>query len=171
MHRDAKPVCCTFPSHIATIVTWACELETACRGVSKVKKYRTSPFTDITIIVVVAVIMIIICGSITCCNDDDNNNNNNNERISRVPYHVKHAQLRWTYADTKIQTHDSYYWLLDSNWAFRLCSLMIYVLYFLLLVVFMWLAYHRDICNQLFSNLCTVYSRVFGFVSSCNALW
>ena len=28
--------------------------------------------------------------------DDDNNNNNNdnNERISRVPFHVKHTQLR-----------------------------------------------------------------------------
>ena len=24
----------------------------------------------------------------------DNNNNNNNERISRVPFHVEHAQLR-----------------------------------------------------------------------------
>ena len=51
----------------------------------------------------------------TCwCNDDDNNsnndrnnnnnnNNNNNERISRVPLHEKHAQLRWTGANTKIQ--------------------------------------------------------------------
>ena len=33
-------------------------------------------------------------------NDDDdddhnnNNNNNNSERISRAPFHVKHAQLR-----------------------------------------------------------------------------
>ena len=30
-----------------------------------------------------------------------NNNNNNNERISRAPFHVKHAQLRWTGANTK----------------------------------------------------------------------
>ena len=26
----------------------------------------------------------------------NDNNNNNNERISRPPFHVKHAQLRWT---------------------------------------------------------------------------
>ena len=32
----------------------------------------------------------------------DNNDNNNNERISRAPFHVKHAQLRWTGANTKI---------------------------------------------------------------------
>ena len=25
--------------------------------------------------------------------DDDDNNNNNNERISKEPFHVKHAQL------------------------------------------------------------------------------
>ena len=31
------------------------------------------------------------------------NNNNNNEHISRAPFHVKHAQLRWTGANTKIQ--------------------------------------------------------------------
>ena len=34
---------------------------------------------------------------------NNNNNNNNNERICRVPVHVKHAQLRWTGANTKIQ--------------------------------------------------------------------
>ena len=33
----------------------------------------------------------------------DNNNNNNNERISRAPFHVKHAQLHWTGANTQIQ--------------------------------------------------------------------
>ena len=27
-------------------------------------------------------------------NNNNNNNNNNNERISRVPFYVKHAQLR-----------------------------------------------------------------------------
>ena len=27
-------------------------------------------------------------------NNNSNNNNNNNERISRAPFHVKHAQLR-----------------------------------------------------------------------------
>ena len=26
--------------------------------------------------------------------NNNNNNNNNNERISRAPFHVKHAQLR-----------------------------------------------------------------------------
>ena len=26
--------------------------------------------------------------------DNDNNNNNNDERISRAPFHMKHAQLR-----------------------------------------------------------------------------
>ena len=31
-------------------------------------------------------------------------NNNNNERISRAPFHGKHAQLRWTGANTKIQS-------------------------------------------------------------------
>ena len=34
---------------------------------------------------------------IHCCGfnyeDNNNNNNNNNERISRAPFHVKHAQL------------------------------------------------------------------------------
>ena len=30
------------------------------------------------------------------------NNNNNNERISRAPFHVKHAQLRWAGANAKI---------------------------------------------------------------------
>ena len=30
-------------------------------------------------------------------------NNNNNERISRAPFHVKHAQLRCTGANTKLQ--------------------------------------------------------------------
>ena len=29
-------------------------------------------------------------------------NNNNNEHISRAPFHVKHAQLHWTSANTKI---------------------------------------------------------------------
>ena len=29
-------------------------------------------------------------------NNNNNNNNNNNEHISRVPFHVKHAQLRRT---------------------------------------------------------------------------
>ena len=37
--------------------------------------------------------------------DDDNNNNNNynnnNKRIYRTPFHVKHAQLRWTGVNTK----------------------------------------------------------------------
>ena len=32
-----------------------------------------------------------------------NNDNNNNEHISRVLFHVKHAQLRWTGANTKIE--------------------------------------------------------------------
>ena len=36
---------------------------------------------------------------------DNNNNNNNNEHISRALFHVKHAQLRWTSANTKIETH------------------------------------------------------------------
>ena len=41
-------------------------------------------------------------------NNSNNNNNDNkkkkkNERISRAPFHVKHAQLRWTGANTKIQ--------------------------------------------------------------------
>ena len=36
-------------------------------------------------------------------NNGNNNDNNNNERICRVPVHVKHAQLRWTGANTKIQ--------------------------------------------------------------------
>ena len=35
--------------------------------------------------------------------NNNNNNNNNNERISRASFHVKHAQLRWTGANTKIQ--------------------------------------------------------------------
>ena len=35
--------------------------------------------------------------------NNNNNNNNNNERISRAPFHVKHAQLHWTGANTKIQ--------------------------------------------------------------------
>ena len=43
--------------------------------------------------------------------DDENNNNkkkkkknnNNNGRIFRTSFHVKHAQLRWTGANTKIQ--------------------------------------------------------------------
>ena len=30
-----------------------------------------------------------------------NNNNNNNERISRAPFHMEHALLRWTGANTK----------------------------------------------------------------------
>ena len=30
-------------------------------------------------------------------------NNNNNERISRAPFQVKHAQLRWTGANIEIQ--------------------------------------------------------------------
>ena len=39
-----------------------------------------------------------ICSdNFTCCHAvveaTDNNNNNNNERISRAPFHVKHAQL------------------------------------------------------------------------------
>ena len=34
---------------------------------------------------------------------EEENNNNNNERISRALFHVKHAQLRWTGADTKIE--------------------------------------------------------------------
>ena len=33
----------------------------------------------------------------------NNNNNNNNECISRAPFHVKHAHLHWTGANTKIQ--------------------------------------------------------------------
>ena len=33
--------------------------------------------------------------------DNNNDNNNNNERIYRVPFHVKHAWLRWTGANTK----------------------------------------------------------------------
>ena len=32
---------------------------------------------------------------------NNNNNNNNNKRISRAPFPVKHAQLRWTDANTK----------------------------------------------------------------------
>ena len=31
------------------------------------------------------------------------NNNINNEHISRAHFHVKHAQLRWTGANTKIE--------------------------------------------------------------------
>ena len=34
---------------------------------------------------------------------DNDNNNNNNERISRAPFHVKHAEFHWTGASTKIQ--------------------------------------------------------------------
>ena len=36
-------------------------------------------------------------------NNNNNNNNNNSERISRALFHVKHAQLRWTGANTKIE--------------------------------------------------------------------
>ena len=36
-------------------------------------------------------------------NNNNNNNNNNNERISRALFHVKHAQLRWTGKNTKIE--------------------------------------------------------------------
>ena len=46
-------------------------------------------------------------------NDDDDDNNNkkkkndddddDTERFSRASFHVKHAQLRWTGANTKIQ--------------------------------------------------------------------
>ena len=36
-------------------------------------------------------------------NHNNNYNNNNNERISRAPFPVKHAQLRWTGVSTKIQ--------------------------------------------------------------------
>ena len=35
-------------------------------------------------------------------NNNISNNNNNTERISRAPFHMKHAQLRWTGANTKI---------------------------------------------------------------------
>ena len=34
----------------------------------------------------------------------NNKNNNNNECISRAPFHVKHAQLRWTGANTRMQS-------------------------------------------------------------------
>ena len=35
--------------------------------------------------------------------DDDDDDNNNNEPISRAPFHGKHAELRWTGANTNIQ--------------------------------------------------------------------
>ena len=34
-------------------------------------------------------------------NDNNINNIDNNDCISRAPFHVKHAQLRWTGANTK----------------------------------------------------------------------
>ena len=34
--------------------------------------------------------------------DDDDDNNDDDERISRAPFHVKHAQVRLTNANTKI---------------------------------------------------------------------
>ena len=37
-------------------------------------------------------------------NNNNNNNNDNNERISRAPSNVKHAQLRWRGANTKMQS-------------------------------------------------------------------
>ena len=36
-------------------------------------------------------------------------NNNNNDCVSRAPFHVKYAQLRWTQANTKIQNTCIYY--------------------------------------------------------------
>ena len=40
--------------------------------------------------------------------NDDDNNSNDNEHISRAPLLVKHAQLRWTGVDTKIQNTGIY---------------------------------------------------------------
>ena len=38
-----------------------------------------------------------------CVYNNNSNNNNDNERISSVPFHVKHTQLRLRGANTKIQ--------------------------------------------------------------------